>query len=385
MAVGHSDDIEPEDAVAAVVAGCDRDLAGLKPAAGLLFITYDTDPAPFLSGVRAAYPDIELIGSTSVGEMSSTLGFREDSVTLALFASDTVDITAGWSAGVAADPVDAARRAIDRARAKTDQEPRLCVALPSVATGDPTPLLHELRHRLGSEVPILGGGSGPRIVGAADRARQFFGDDVLEDAVTVLLFSGPLSCSFGIDTGWRPVGRTGTVTDASRSTIRTIDGEPAVVFYERYLGPGGKPTAANPLAVFADASEDFHLRVPLEADPSTGSVEVAGDISEGARVRLTVAVTGDIFDGTRSAVRHAIDAYPATTAPPAAALVFSCAIRKMVLGTRTGLELDIARDELGSSVPICGLYCYGEIAPLATGATRFHNETIVTVLLGEAT
>ena len=179
------------------------------------------------------------------------------------------------------------------------------------------------------------------------------------------------------------MGRTGTVTDASGFTIRTIDGEPAIVFYERYLGPGGKPTPANPLAVFDDDSEDFHLRVPLEPTRETGSVDVAGDISEGARVRLTVAVTDDIFDGTRSAVRRAIDGYPAA-ATPDAALVFSCAIRKMVLGTRTGFELDIARHELGSSVPICGLYCFGEIAPLATGATRFHNETIVTVLLGEA-
>ena len=100
-------------------------------------------------------------------------------------------------------------------------------------------------------------------------------------------------------------------------------------------------------------------------------------------MRLTVAVTDDILEGTRSAVRQAIEGY-ATTAVPEAALVFSCAIRKTVLGTRTGTELDITRHELGSSIPICGLYCFGEIAPLVTGATRFHNETIVTVLLGEA-
>jgi len=75
--------------------------------------------------------------------------------------------------------------------------------------------------------------------------------------------------------------------------------------------------------------------------------------------------------------------FPSTSSAEAA-LVFSCAIRKWVLGTRTGTELDITRQELGRAIPIAGLYCFGEIAPLDTGGTAFHNETFVTVLLGEA-
>jgi hypothetical protein len=384
MAVGHSDDIDPEVAADEVVAQCDRALAGEQPKAGLLFLTYDSDPAPLLAGVREAYPGAEIVGTTSVGEMSSVLGFQEDSVTLALFASDTVDITAGLATGVTSDPEGAAQRAVDEARAKSDQEPRLCLAFPSVAWAEPSVLLAELRRQLGGGVPVLGGGSGPQPVGDVMLARQFYAGEIHQDAVAVLLFSGPLSFSFGIDTGWRPVGRTGTVTDASANTIRMIDEEPAVAFYERYLGPGAKPTAANPLAVFQDGSEDFYLRVPLEVDPATGAIDVAGNASLGAEVRLTVAVTDEIFEGTRSAVRTAVERFP-DPSKPAAALVFSCAIRKLMLGTRTGIELDIAREVLGADLPISGLYCYGEIAPVASGSTRFHNETIVAVLLGEAT
>jgi hypothetical protein len=64
--------------------------------------------------------------------------------------------------------------------------------------------------------------------------------------------------------------------------------------------------------------------------------------------------------------------------------VFSCAIRKLMLGTRTGTELEIARKELGDSLPITGFYCFGEIAPMRDGGVRFHNETMVAVLLGES-
>jgi hypothetical protein len=82
-------------------------------------------------------------------------------------------------------------------------------------------------------------------------------------------------------------------------------------------------------------------------------------------------------------VQKAVKAYPEASSPQAA-LIFSCAIRKLVLGTRSGVEVDIARNELGAGMPICGFYCYGEIAPLESGSTRFHNETIVAVMLGEA-
>ena len=41
------------------------------------------------------------------------------------------------------------------------------------------------------------------------------------------------------------------------------------------------------------------------------------------------------------------------------------------------------REILGDAVPIGGFYCQGEIAPLASAdLTRFHNATMVSVLLG---
>ena len=387
MAVGHSDDVDAQDAVEAVVAQCEEALGGVRPKAGLLFSTYDTDPRLASTGIRAAFPDIELVGSTSVGEMSSVLGFRDDSITLALFASDTVDITAGMGGGVSADAAIAASDAVGEAVGKTDKEPRLCITTPCISGDDPSSLLQEIRREIGHAVPVLGGGSGPRTEpGERLKAYQFYNDSVLQDAAPVLLFSGPLRYAFGIDTGWKPVGRKGVVTDAGGGTIVTIDHEPALAFFEHYLGSGAKPTPANPLAVFdSDADADpFYLRVPLSFDAATGAVRVAGGVTPGAHVQLTIAVTDEILEGTRSAVQKAIKAYPDDASSPQGALIFSCAIRKLVLGTRSGTELDIARDELGAGVPICGFYCFGEIAPLEGGSTRFHNETIVAVMMGEA-
>ncbi|HXJ62410.1 MAG TPA: FIST N-terminal domain-containing protein [Actinomycetota bacterium] len=383
MAVGHSDDIDPDAAVDEVVRQCESALDGATPRAGLLFCSYESDAEPYLRAVRAAYPDIELAGSTSSAEMSSVLGFQEDSVALALFASDSVDMTAGCATGVEESPAAAARSAVEDAKRKTEQEPRLCIAVPSVSGDDPTVLLRELQAALGDEVPVIGGGSAPRTGAGQPRvARQFCGDRVLEDAAAVLLFSGPLTFSFGVDTGWRPLGSRGRVTAAHGNVVLEIDGEPALAFYQRYLGEGGTPTAANPLAVYEGPEDAYYLRVPFASDVERGAVILTGGIPHDAEVQLTVAVTDEIFAGAQRAVRTAFDAFPQGS-PPDAALVFSCAIRKLVLGTRTGTELDIMRAELGDGVPVAGFYCFGEIAPIEGGRTRFHNETFVALLLGE--
>ena len=68
---------------------------------------------------------------------------------------------------------------------------------------------------------------------------------------------------------------------------------------------------------------------------------------------------------------------------PTAALIFSCAVRKYLLGSRTGEEVESARSLLPEAMAIAGMYCIGEIAP--TGASvdsHFLNETFVTLLLG---
>ena len=83
------------------------------------------------------------------------------------------------------------------------------------------------------------------------------------------------------------------------------------------------------------------------------------------------------------AVEGAFAAYPRGRAPEAA-LVFSCAARKMLLGTRTAEEFGIVREVLGTEVPVCGFYGYGEIGPLAgaSPAANYHNEAFVCLLMG---
>ena len=389
MAVGHSDDIDLQDALTAVFAQCDAGLAGATPRAGLVAASWDTDHQAVVDGVRARYPGIELAGTTSVGEMSSVLGFSEDSIALALFATDTVDITAGLGRHLAADPGAAVRAAVADARSRTRQAASLCIAMPTISSVEAGITLDELRSVLGPDVPILGGGASPQDPAADPRGgsgegRQLVGDVVTDDAIAILLVSGPLAYSFGVHTGWRGVGPRATITRTSPDGVVEIDGRPALDFYERYLG-SASPAVANPVAVFESATSDrFYLRTPINYDRDTGCILFFGSIPEGATVQLTLANAEDIFDGARASITDALATFPGGRSPEAA-LVYSCATRRFLLGTRVAGEIDVVRDALGSATPVAGLYCMGEIAPMVPGEhARFHNATLVSILLGSA-
>ena len=389
MAVGHSDDIDLQDALTAVLDECDAALAGATPRAGLVLASWDTDHQAVVDRIRGRYPGIELAGTTSVAEMSSVLGFSEDSIALALFASDVVDFTAGIGLHVTADPVAAVRAAVADARSRSPLPPSLCIAMPTVAAVEASVLLDALRGELGPDVPVLGGGAAPHDPSADPRdrrgeGRQIAGDVVAEDAIAILLVSGPLAYSFGVHTGWRGVGPRATITRVSDTEVVEIDGRPALDFYERYLGAAA-PAIANPLAVFETPTSDaFYLRTPIAYERDTGCILFFGSIPEGATVQLTLASTEEIFEGARASIADALASFPAGRTPDAA-LIYSCATRRFLLGTRVAGEIDVVRTALGGGTPVAGLYCMGEIAPSGAGeGSRFHNATLVSILLGSA-
>jgi hypothetical protein len=389
MAVGHSDDIDLDAALDAVFAECDAALQGAHPTAALLLASWEADHQHAVDAVRARYPGIELAGTSTAGEMSSVGGYQQDSIELVLFASDSVEITAGLGRGLGANPEAAVHEAVLAARRGATLAPSLCIVMPSIGLVDAAVILGALRAELGPGVPILGGGASPQnpvADPAATSGLEFAGDAVVDGGISILLFSGPLDVSFGVQTGWRGVGPRATVTRvAADGRVAEIDGRRAVEFFDRYLGSGvgQPPPIANPLAVF-DATDDtaFYLRTATNLDHATGRVAFFGQVPEGATVQLTVASTDEIVDGARASVADALTRFPAGRQPDGA-LFWSCATRRFLLGTRTGREVEVVRGALGAATPVAGFYCLGEIAPIVAGeVSQFHNATMVAVLLG---
>ena len=249
MAVGHSDDVDAADAIAIAIDQCRDQLDGLAPQAGFLVAAFDSFDPSLVATVRDAFPGCALMGSTSSAEMSSTSGYLEDSVSLALFASDDIDITAGLGLGLDRDVDGACRAAIAEARSKSDRDPKVCVVFADAGIVEPQRTLDALAAALPDGVVVVGGGSARHDLDSGAPSWQFCNERVTSEGVAVLLFSGPVAYSIAVGTGWRSLGASGVITRSAPRQIDEIDGRPAIEFLARYLDVTGPASFGNPLAV----------------------------------------------------------------------------------------------------------------------------------------
>ena len=384
--VGHSNDPDSQAAVLEILEQIRCDLAGASPKAGILFAAIDFDHALILHAIVEAFPEIVLIGGTTDGEISSVLGFEQDSLTLMVFCSDSITISAGIGREVSKDERAAAQSAVQQASIGHPEEIQFCISLPESLTTSGGAIVESLKQALGKQVPIFGGLTADQW--RSQQTYQFFQTEVYSDAVPVLLFSGPILFSYGVASGWQPIGTAGRVTKAERNIVYEIDDQPALSFYHRYLG-ALPPSSEYPLALFDSDSDLQYMRAPSGIyDTHTGSITFFGDVPTQSIVQITEATHDGILLASQLSTKQALETYPGQM--PAAALFFSCASRRQILGSRTKEEYDqaqhyLSQNSLVQTLPSCGFYANGEISPLQhKGETHLHNETFITLLLGEA-
>jgi len=379
VAVGHSNDPDSLEAINEVLSQCQSVLTGRLPQAGVLFAAIDFDHQLILNHINAAFPGIELIGGTTDGELSSVLEFQQDSLTLMLFCSDTMEIRAAVGRHVSQAPVAIAQQTAAMGKAQLTQPLQFCITLPESLTTSAASILCGLIEGLGT-IPIFGGATATQHQHHQHHTHQFFKTEVLNDAVPILLFAGKVLFSYGIAGGWYPIGKPCHVTKATQNIIYEIDEKPALEFYHYYLN-NSKPDSVYPLAVFPPGEDRFFLRGAVGYDTGVGSITVSGDIPEQSMVQITDSSIEDVIAASQTAFADALRQYPGQE--PEAALFFSCAWRRQILGTRAKEEYRAIAPHLGQAIQGCGFYTYGEIAPLQeNGKTFFHNTTFVTLLIG---
>jgi hypothetical protein len=377
MAVGQSDDVDATAAIAEAIEQCRAQLGGAQPRIAMLFAAFDIFDMTLVDQVRREFAGIDVIGATSSAEMSSTGGYLEDSVVLSLIATD-VELGVGMGDGIDIDAAAAARAAVQQATQHLTEEPSVCIVWAEGANAQRA--IGALRTELPEHVLIVGGASGRHEVGGTLPTYQFMNERLSTVGLVILVLAGGVNYSTAVGTGWRVLGPLGTVTRAGYGVINEIDGRPAGEWASEYLDLQ-RATLGNPLAIRDAGTDDWYLRVAL-AEDAGGGLLIPGEVPEGATVQLTTTSPDEMLAATADAVERARASFPAG-AKPEAAFIFSCAVRKYLLGSRTGQEMESAQSGLPSELPIAGMYCIGEIAPTGTdNNSHFLNETFVTLLLG---
>lgn len=407
VVIGHSNDPDSTMAIQETLAQCHVDLAGERPQAALLFAAPDFDHSLILTKIHQTFPDIQLIGCTSDGEMSSVLDFQQDSVSLMLFCSDEVVFHAAIGRDLSKNSnqetyriayetaiqakshiqsqLQSKKISLDKTDADPNADPKntdvktICITVPESLTISSGEMVKGLSHGLGKAIPVIGGTAGDQW--QFKGTYQFYGTEVVQDSLPILLMSGNLHFGVGASTGWTPIGKKGIVTKVDRNVLYEIDGQPALLFFQRYLG-NLRPSPEYRMAVFEPNGKHWYMRTfngHYAAD--IGSITFLADIPDLAEVQLVGANRDEIVSSAQISAQTALENY--TGKQPIAAILFSCTGRMQVLGTRTQEEFAIVKAVLPPHLPCCGFYTYGEIAPSpGEDETLFHNETFVTLILG---
>jgi diguanylate cyclase (GGDEF)-like protein/PAS domain S-box-containing protein len=382
IGLGQAEGLDAARTVENAIHQCKRGLDGLKPQAGIVYCGSEVDHKRMLEAIRSGFPGMALIGCTTAGEFSSGYGVSDDSIALMAIHSDAIEMGVGVGRNLSGDPEAAVREAVRRARGRLSKPEVLCLTMPDLFDKSPNRVMRALSRELSKACGVFGGcaarhqSDGLRILG-------FCNDEVLEDAIPVLLFGRGVKYGFVISVSWKPVGKRAEVVKANGRKVLTIGSLRALDFYRYYLGHHTEPASAFPLAVYEDGQEQFYLREPIHYDEEDGAITFSGAIPEGCTVQITEALRDAVIDDTKKAVEPLREF--GQKMAPRFALAFSCVLRKETMGTRAREEMDIVLEALSPGAPFMGFYGNGEIGPhVGGGECFFHNAALITLLVGEA-
>jgi hypothetical protein len=177
--------------------------------------------------------------------------------------------------------------------------------------------------------------------------------------------------------GWKGIGTPKTITKAEGNIVYSIDEEPALDVYNKYLDIGGDPSLAveYPLLLIRDDGSSV-LRAAFLVNEDK-SITYSGTVPEGAKVRFSMPPGSGIIDYTIEQLTEFNQHIPRSDA----LVLFSCKGRHIALGQM--IEDEISTIRRLWNVPLIGFFTFGEIGPVPQGQCDFHNYTLVPVLIYE--
>ncbi len=246
-------------------------------------------------------------------------------------------------------------------------------------------LVRGLVQYLPEHVTVTGG-----LAGDGDRFGETltFWDSMPEkDTAAVLgLYGNRLKVGYGSMGGWDPFGPERLVTRSDGNVLYELDGNSALALYKKYLGEYASELPVTglyfPLSVRTATGETRGVRSILAVCEEDQSLRFAGDIPQGAYVRLMKANIDRLIDG---AVGAAETCYrDVGSISPELAVLISCVARKRVLRQQVEEEVESVHNILGDRTTLTGFYSYGEISPLTPGGKcELHNQTMTITTFSE--
>jgi len=247
-------------------------------------------------------------------------------------------------------------------------------------------LVHSITDVIGSQVNIFGGMAGDdnRFTGTFVFTYHQSGDA----AIAALVLDEDKVGLQGIAiSGWKPLGTRRTVTKNEDGWLCSIDDQPALDMYLRYLGQ--KPVSEDgTLKIFEELgfyypflsidAGDPVIRTPLMISKEKNAIKLDFPIPEGKQLQFSMPPDFEIIEDV---LGKADEIKKTNHAEAEALLIFSCAGRLAALGPMVSSENEGLHDIW--QTPMAGFFTYGEYGKGTNGKLQFHSTTCSWVALKE--
>ncbi len=381
-----------DDAYKAGLEACDELTQTLPMGAGsavLVFSSVSFDQDRLLEAIKKRFPDAEIVGCSTAGEISSDGLSAERSVVVMGITSDQLKFYSSAGHHILWNPKEAGAQVAGDIQYRSHGYVRSALLFLDVISGRGEEVVEGAYDRFGNTFPIFGAAAGDDLL--FFETYQYHDGKVYSGSVVGLGIAGKYSIGFGNDHGFLPIGVKRLVTRAEGTTLYEIDGRPAVDIYKEYFGEEYIPNlreellsgiaVSYPLGVTMPGKNERVLRNPIFID-SKGAITFTANIPVGSEVRIMLSGKEEILASAERAAKQALKGID--NKKPAGAIVIDSIARKKLLGGAADEEIRVIQQTIGRDVPIAGFYGYAQVGGvMESGMLPFHNAAISVILIAE--
>ncbi|NNV56474.1 FIST signal transduction protein [Limnovirga soli] len=327
------------------------------------------------AGIKEKYPNATVVTGSTSGEICNTGVFDDTVVTVAMYFEKTSLSFSKANINSFSSTYDLGKFV---ANALPKENLKYVLVISDGGKVNGTELTAAINEVVGDQVLVTGGLAGDKA--RFEKTIVGLNEDIAEgNVVLVGMYGEHIKVGCGLRGGWDMFGPERVITKASQNVLFEIDHVNALELYKKYLGKYAADLPGSallfPLAIKSNNEENQLVRTILSIDEEKQSMTFAGNMPEGARVRLMKANFDKLIFSAGEAATDAENVLG--TAHADFVLLISCVGRKLVLGSRTEEEVEAAAEVFGAATKIAGFYSYGEISPQQFGTcSDLHNQTM---------
>jgi hypothetical protein len=247
-------------------------------------------------------------------------------------------------------------------------------------------IIQGIEDAVGGDADIFGGMASDDLT--ATGTFVFANKNVTDNGLVALIIDKDKIKISGLAThGWQPVGTIRTVTKSEGNVIYTVDGEPALDIFMKYMGIAVTPDSYHdlkynfgdyyPIQLVKDNAPSI-MRETRAINTTDRSIMFSAGVPQGSKFRFSLPPDWEIIDKIKE------DCYELKKEEQSeadAVIVFSCASRPWSFGPMVNKEVEEINTVWES--PMIGFFTYGEIGKSGIGKNELHNNTCMIVVLKE--